>query len=122
MWAGEQGRKNRENMVQGMFKPATSPATQAKIRDMMLGTPEATAVAAMLAMYDPAIWKGDVISLPVLGLYAEKSPLGNRTYMKEHFPHLEYNELAGTGHFLMLEKSDEFNRLLLEFLGRQKFN
>jgi pimeloyl-ACP methyl ester carboxylesterase len=122
MWTGEQGRKNRENMVRGMFKPATSPATQAKIRNMMLGTPEATAAAAMLAMYDPAIWKGDVISLPILGLYAEKSPVGNQAYMKEHFPHMEYNEIAGTGHFLMLEKPDEFNRLLLDFLARQKFN
>jgi pimeloyl-ACP methyl ester carboxylesterase len=30
-------------------------------------------------------------------------------------------EIAGTGHFLMLEKPDEFNRLLLEFLSRQTF-
>jgi pimeloyl-ACP methyl ester carboxylesterase len=120
-FSGEQGRKNRENMVRGMFTASTSPALQAKIHDMMLATPEATAVAAIQAMYDPAIWKGDVLAQPILGLYAEKSRLGNRPYMDEHFPHMEYHEIAGTGHFLMLEKPDEFNRLLLEFLGRQKF-
>lgn len=33
--------------------------------------------------------------MPILGLYADKSPVGNRAYMKDHFPHMEYNEIAG---------------------------
>jgi pimeloyl-ACP methyl ester carboxylesterase len=41
--------------------------------------------------------------------------------MKTHFPNLEYVEIAGSGHFLMLEKPGEFNRLLLEFLNKQTF-
>jgi pimeloyl-ACP methyl ester carboxylesterase len=39
--------------------------------------------------------------------------------MKTHFPKMEYGEIPGTGHFLMLEKPDEFNRLVLEFLDKQ---
>ena len=46
---------------------------------------------------------------------------GNRDYMKTRFPDLEYHEIPGTGHFLMLEKPAEFNRLLKAFLDRQKF-
>ncbi len=89
---------------------------------MMMGAPKTTAVGAMKASFDPAIWKGDVFPQPVLGLYADHSGLGsNRDYMKTHFPNLEYVEIAGTGHFLMLEKPAEFNRLLLGFLAKQTF-
>jgi pimeloyl-ACP methyl ester carboxylesterase len=116
-WVGEQGRTNRERMVQGMFTAATTPEMRAKIQTMMLGAPEATAAGAMEAMFDPAVWKGDVIALPILGLYADKSPAGGTAeYRKQHFPKMEYHEIAGTGHFLMIEKPAEFNRLLLKFL------
>jgi pimeloyl-ACP methyl ester carboxylesterase len=118
---GEDGRKNREIMVRGMFKESTTPAMRTKIQDMMLAAPEATAQGAMEAMFDPAIWKGDVLSMPILGLYAEKSGVGNRAYIKDHFPAMEYKEIAGTGHFLMIEKPEEFNRLLLGVLDKQEF-
>jgi pimeloyl-ACP methyl ester carboxylesterase len=104
-----------------MFSASTPPAMQAKILQMMLATPESTAVGAMDATFDPAIWKGDVLALPILGSYGENSGLANRAYMKDHFPHLEYAEIPGTGHFLMMEKPEEFNRILLDFLNKQKF-
>lgn len=120
-WAGPDGRKNREAMIRGMFTASTTPALQSKILQMMLAAPESTAVGAMEAMSDPAFWKNDVLAIPILGIYADKSGLGNQAYMKDHFPHLEYTEIPGTGHFLMLEKPAEFNRLLTAFLNRQKF-
>ena len=119
-WMGEDGRRNREKMVRGMFTAATTPAMQKKILDMMLGAPEATAAGAMSAMFDQAIWEADVMSMPILGLYADKSALGNRAYMKDHFPKMEYNEIPGSGHFLMLEKPEEFNRILVEFLAKNR--
>lgn len=119
--AGPDGAKAREAMIRGMFSASTTPDMQKHILSMMMGAPESTAVGAMNATFDPAIWKGDTFTQPVLGLYADKSGLGNREYMKTHFPNLEYVEIAGTGHFLMLEKPDEFNRLLLAYLGKQTF-
>jgi pimeloyl-ACP methyl ester carboxylesterase len=118
---GESGKKNRENMVRGMFTSASTPEMKTKVSEMMLGTPEATAVAAMDAMFDPAAWKNDTFEMPVLGLYADKSRAANQTYMKEHFPKMELHQIPGSGHFLMMEKPEEFNKLLLEFLARQKF-
>jgi pimeloyl-ACP methyl ester carboxylesterase len=94
---------------------------QQHILSMMLGAPESTAVGAMQATFDRAIWKGDVFTQPVLGLYADKSRLGDREYMKTHFPNMDYEEIPATGHFLMMEKAEEFNRLLLAFLDKQKF-
>jgi pimeloyl-ACP methyl ester carboxylesterase len=119
--SGAAGRKNRETMIRGMFSPTTTPANQTKILDMMLAAPDTTAVGAMNATFDPAIWKGDVLSMPILGIYADKSPSGNRAYMKDHFPKMEYHEVAGTGHFVMLDDPPEFNRLLLAFLSRQNY-
>jgi pimeloyl-ACP methyl ester carboxylesterase len=118
---GPDGLKNREANTRAFFSAATTPELQAKIIKMMQGPPASTAVEAMEAMYDPAIWKSDVITLPVLALYADKSGLASRALMKAHYPHMEYTEIPGTGHFLMLEKPAEFNRLLLAWLAKQVF-
>ena len=88
---------------------------------MMLAASPSTASGAMLATFDPANWKGDVFNQPVLGLYADHSRSGDRAYMKTHFPNMDYEEIPGTGHFLMLEKPEEFNRLLIGFLDKQSF-
>lgn len=94
---------------------------QKHILSMMLAAPESTAADAMQAMFDPAVWKEDVFNQPVLGLYADNSGAGNREYMKTHFPNMDYQEIAGTGDFLMIEKPEEFNRLLIAFLDQQTF-
>ena len=73
----------------------------------------------MAAMGDPAIWKEDAINVPVLGIYADKSRLGNRELLSKLFPSIEYTEIPGTDHFLMLEKPEEFNRVLMAFLDKQ---
>ena len=119
--SGPDGRKNREAMIRGMFSPSTTPANQTKILNMMLAPPESTAVGAMNATLDPSNWKGDTFTLPVLGIYAEKSALNNPAYMQDHFPKFEYHEVTGAGHFVMLDKPAEFNALLLAFLKKQTF-
>ena len=116
--AGPEGLKARENMIKSMFTPATPPALQQHVLKMMLAAPEATASGAMLATFDPANWKDDVMTMPVLGVYAEKSQLGNQEYSKKIFPAFEYAEIPGTGHFLMMEKPREFNQLLTTFINK----
>jgi pimeloyl-ACP methyl ester carboxylesterase len=112
---GAEGLKARENMVRGMFGPATTPALQDHILKMMMGTKEATAAGAMSATWDPSWVKNDPITVPVLGVYAAR-PLASREAITRIFPKVEYHELAGSAHFLMMEKPDEFNRLLTTFL------
>jgi pimeloyl-ACP methyl ester carboxylesterase len=36
-------------------------------------------------------------------------------------PNYEGTQVAGTGHFVMMEKPEEFNRLLTGFLDKIKF-
>ena len=120
-FSGPEGRKARENMIRGMFSASTTPEMQSHILNMMLGAPEATAVGAMKATWGFPSPKDEVIKVPVLGLYADHSRLADREFMKSTYPNLQYAEITGTGHFLMMEKSDEFNRHLLDFLKTLSF-
>ena len=116
--AGPEGLQTRENMIKGMFTPATPAAVQQHVLKMMLAAPEATANGAMLATFDASNWKDDVLSMPVLGIYADKSRLGNQDYSRKIFPAFEYVEVPGTGHFVMMEKPREFNQLLTAFVNK----
>jgi sigma-B regulation protein RsbQ len=120
-FSGPEGQKARENMVRGMFSASTTPTMQQHILKMMLGAPEATAVGAMKATWSIPTPKYDVIQAPVLGLYADHSRLADREFMKTTYPKLQYVEIPATGHFLMMEKPDEFNRRLLDFLRMLTF-
>jgi sigma-B regulation protein RsbQ len=118
---GPEGRKNRENMIRGFFTASTTPSMQTRILNVMLGAPEATAVGALNATFEPAGYTADIPKIPVLGIYADPSPLATRESVLAHFPNAEYTQIPGTGHFLMIEKPDEFNALLLAFLAKQKY-
>lgn len=114
---GKEGLQAREKMVRGMFGPATTPQLQEHILKMMLGTKEATAAGAMTATWDQSWVKNDPITVPVLGVYAGR-PLAARDAISRIFPKVEYHEIPGSAHFLMMEKPDEFNQLLSAFLRK----
>lgn len=117
--AGPDGVAHREAMVQGMFSPNTNATLRQRILKMMLATPEATAVGALDATLAATSHDEGVLALPVLAVYAEHSRQNARAYLESHYPRLQYVEMPGTGHFLMLEKPDEFNKLLVDFLNQQ---
>jgi len=113
-----EGLKMRQGMIEGMFTPKTPADVQERVLKMMLAAPPATAAGAMAATFDPSTWTDDVMTMPVYGIYAEKSALlGNPAYLKKVFPKIEYVEMPGTGHFVMMEQPEEFNRLLTSFLN-----
>ena len=56
------------------------------------------------------------MTMPVLGLFADKSALGNPDATRKLFPNYQHHEIPGTGHFLMMEKPREFNALLTAFV------
>jgi pimeloyl-ACP methyl ester carboxylesterase len=119
---GPDGRKNREAMINGLFTPQTSPAIQAKVRAMMLTPSDATAAGAMNATFDPGgQFTSGTIDVPVLAIYAGHSRLENPDYLHAHYTHVEITKIPGTGHFLMLEKPDAFNKLVADFLAKQNF-
>ena len=115
---GPDAAKTRVEFIHSMLTPAASPELQARIEKMMTAPPDSTAAGAMAAMADPAIWTDDPVNVPVLGLYAEKSRAAPREMITKIYPTVEYKQIPRTHHFQMLEKPEEFNRILLEFLNK----
>jgi len=118
---GAEGLKARDKMIRGMFIPETAPALQEHILKMMLGTSEATANGAMAAVFDPTLSKTDIIKAPALAVFAGTAKPPDPKIVKEVLPNYEGTQVPGTGHFLMMEKPDEFNRALSGFLDKIKY-
>ena len=118
---GPDGLKAREGMIKGMFTPQTPKPLQDQVLKMMLGAPEATAAGAMAAMFDPAIRWADKIDAPALAVVAGTAQVPDVAKTREVLPQFEADQVAGPGHFLMLEKPAEFNQKLSAFLTKIKF-
>lgn len=118
-FSGPNGHQAREQFIKTLLTPAAA-GFEPEVLKVTMGTPDSNASGAMMAMADPEIWKEDAFPGPVLGIYADHSRLASRELLKQVFPAIEYVEIPGTDHFLMLEKPAEFNRLLLAFLAKQK--
>ena len=118
---GTDGLKNRETMIRGMFGQSATPAIQTRILKMMLAAPETTAYQAMAATFAAPNWTEDSFSVPAIGIYADHSAADDPEYFKKIFPNGSTVEVPGTGHFVMLEKPQEFNNLLADFLPKAAY-
>jgi len=118
---GPEGLKAREGMIRSMFTPQTPAPLQKLILTMMLKAPEATAAGAMASIFDPSLRSADVLKMPALAVYAGTAQVPDAAETKQILPNYEATQIAGTGHFLMMEKPDEFNRLLAAFLDKITF-
>lgn len=118
---GPDGMKNRETMIRGMFGKSATPAIQDHILKMMLAAPETTAWQAMAATFAPGNWTEETIAVPALGIYADHSAADDPAYFRKIFPNGSTVEVPGTGHFVMMEKPAEFNKLLADFLPKASF-
>lgn len=118
---GPNGLEVRETFIRAMFTDATPATVEEHVLEMMLSAPEATAVGAMRAMGDPAVWSEATIPMPVLAIYAGTAELPSTEAMRRTAPRYEATQVAGTGHFLMMETPAEFNELLSGFLTRIDF-
>jgi pimeloyl-ACP methyl ester carboxylesterase len=112
-----QGLSMREGMIKGMFTPKTPKDVQDHVLKMMLAAPPATAASAMRTTFDAKYASDEVMTVPAYGIFAEKSFAMSATpFLKKVFPKITYVEMPGTGHFVMMEQPQEFNRLLMTFV------
>ena len=114
---GELTLEQREGMVRGMFVDGTKQELREEILDVMLGTPEDTAHGAMNAMFDSDLQTDDVITAPAFSIAAGTSNFTFGEGQREVLTDWEYTSVPETGHFLMMEKPEEFNALLDGFLS-----
>lgn len=110
-------------MVDGMLRPVQSAALREEIRAAMLSTPQHVALSAMEGMADESVWAEDQIKVPVLAVMARSPfwPPDNEQRFRKLAPDLDYRMWEGVSHFLMMDKPEEFNRALADFLTGHKF-
>ena len=105
-------------MVDGMLSVIKDAKIRADIRKTMVSTPDYVGISAMYGMADEKIYNNDPINVPVLAVMA-KGPFWPANVEQDYrslAPRLEFHMWDGVSHFLMMEKPEEFNQLLLAFL------
>jgi pimeloyl-ACP methyl ester carboxylesterase len=112
-------KETARKMIESMYSDKTTPAQREEIVTKMLATPQhvmASAMEGMFALEAPKA--GDTYTLPVLAIMAATSSGATRDApFRAVFPNLKYEEWQGSGHFLMMESPERFNRALTEFLA-----
>ena len=115
--SGPDGLATRERFIRGMFTPKTPKDVQEHVLKMMLAAPSTTAESAMRTTFDEKYASDEVLTVPAYGIFAEKSfALASAPFLKKVLPKIDYTEMPGTGHFVMMEQPEEFNRLLMKFV------
>jgi pimeloyl-ACP methyl ester carboxylesterase len=115
--SGADGLATRERFIRGMFTPKTPKDVQEHVLKMMLAAPAATAESAMRTTFDQAYASDEAMTIPAYGIFAERSfALASAPFLKKVLPKIDYVEMPGTGHFVMMEQPQEFDRLLMKFV------
>jgi len=106
--------------IDSMLRPQTPADLVQEIKSRMLATPQYVGASALSHFIEPGLWTEEVADLPVLAVFAGHPELwpDNEEFLRKLYPRLEYHLWPGVSHFLMLERPDEFNQLLLGFLAR----
>jgi pimeloyl-ACP methyl ester carboxylesterase len=121
MFKEESFKETAPKALSAMLVPETPPAVKQHIEKLVADTTPYVAISAMRGMFDQKLWKDDEIKVPAQALMA-KSPMWTddyKQYVKHLVPDLDYREFDGVGHFLFMEKPNEINKALAEFLKKQ---
>jgi pimeloyl-ACP methyl ester carboxylesterase len=119
---GPDYKENLGRAFDSMFAPETPADLRESVKAVSLATPQHVVVSAMRGMMDPDIWKNDPIGVPLMVINA-KNPMWTedyQAYVRKLCPKARLQVMEGVGHFLMMEKPAEFNRLLASFLAELK--
>ena len=119
---GENYPEAAGRIIEAMISPIKDTTLRAKIKALMLKTPQYVAVSEFEATADPDLWKEDKIDVPVLMVLA-KQPSWSAEY--EQFvrglaPKVDYQMWENLSHFLMMERPREFNASVLRFLEQNQ--
>lgn len=106
--------------IDGMTQKMSDSSMREAIKAMVLRTPQHVAVSEIESTLDPALWKPDEITVPVLMILAQ-GPLWTADYerfVRSFIPQLDYETWENVSHFLMMEKPRRFNDAVLAFMRK----
>ena len=122
-FTGPDWKETLGQMVDGMTKDSPAEARQA-IKSGMGSAPQHVTVSAMKEMFNPAIWKDDEkieVPLQVIVAKGPNWPPDYEQFIRKIAPQVDYHVMDGVGHFLMMEKPNEFNEIMAAFLKKEGF-
>jgi len=122
-YKGPDYKATMAGIVDFLLGPMPDAAMRERVKSGMLATPQHVVASAAFEMSEPRVFAPEPkIGVPVLAVYSS-FPIWSAEYRKaiEAFiPRLDYRTMDGVGHFLMMEKPEAFNAMLLDFLAREK--
>jgi len=123
MMAGFRGPKYQDavNQMMGFIAgPNLSAEVKQRIGAASMSTPQYVLVSAFEGMLDDSIWGDDKINVPVLAIMAKTAllPPNAEESFRAIAPKLDFQIFDGVGHFLMMEKSKEFDGAVIAWLDK----
>ena len=106
-------------LADAMTKPMTNDAARAEIKATLARAPQHVAVSEMESLLTDDLWRNDKINVPTLLIQA-KQPAWNEDYEKfvrDLVPNADYRVWPGVSHFLMIDRPNEFNAAVAEFVA-----
>jgi pimeloyl-ACP methyl ester carboxylesterase len=115
-------REHTTRFITAMFPNSGTEKLRDWVLEQVLATPQRVLSGTMDGMFKPGqpTWDLEKLSIPVLAIHAP-SPMWNaeyQAYVHSLSPRTDFQIIEGSGHFVMLEKPAEFNKVLLSMLEK----
>jgi pimeloyl-ACP methyl ester carboxylesterase len=114
---GPNGGEALRERIGRFFVPQTPSSVREEVLAKMPRTASHVAASAYDGLNRTRRWSDEPTSLPTLAIYAKPVPSASEALLRRMFTKLQYQEWDGVGHFIMMEKPDEFNRTVLSFIA-----
>jgi pimeloyl-ACP methyl ester carboxylesterase len=120
IFKGEKYKENVEQFCKGFITERTPPDVSDYILSTMTKTSEKIGFQSMKSLIDEKYWDKKIINNQSIAIYAKIAdlPPDNENVLRTKFTNLKYIEMDSVNHFLMMEKPQEVNKILEEFIEK----
>jgi pimeloyl-ACP methyl ester carboxylesterase len=109
-----------KRVIQTMFTPQTAPVLREEIETKMMAIPQNVMASAMEGMNAMAPLTERYPRVPVEAIMQKRgNSAAYEAVLKQHFQLVTFQAWDDTGHFLMMEHPERFNKVLVDFLDRK---
>ena len=121
MFKGPNYKETATPMFAQMMGPAMPAPEKERIMASFDNTPQHVLVSAMENMNLESLYGPDKINVPVFAILAKSPfwPPDTDEFLRSIAPDVEIQWWEGVGHFLMIEKSKQFNDAVIAFLDKK---
>ena len=105
--------------ISSLFQENSPQAVKDYAFGVMSQTPQYVAYSTMRNFVIERYWDETPTEIPTLAVVSKNSVIwdDNEAYVRQMFLNLTYKEMSNVSHFLMMERPDEFNHILIGFIS-----